>query len=151
MKLTMLWLSMVFGLLYGITDAMGQLAPSEAQYSENGNYLLNPSFEQGKTKWANGVGTYVVEAVSAAHIKNNAKITLAAQTLDFSQTILTSTVPAGVVGKEVIVSAWVKTTLAGVQLCGLSEGVEQNCFTVDTTGTWKRYYSHSVGGNFCRS
>lgn len=105
---------------------------------ETGNYnlLINPSFEHSafSTAWTLNNGSSSV-STSPFHGKQAYQISATAQTPDISQS---STINAAQLsGRTGIARARVKTSQSTIQVCGLANGVEQNCTSVTGDNTWQ--------------
>lgn len=115
--------------------AHGKPAPADAQYISNGNYLNNPSFEEGRSGWTNTNGALTLET-GGTNLVRFAEVTLAAETLEFYQDF---TLPPGMTGKRIFLSFDVNTALIGaaISVCAIADAVEQECLAYGDSGDWE--------------
>jgi hypothetical protein len=107
--------------------SIAQVSNADAQYSSNGNILLNPSFENGKSSWTNTNGTFSVTTTSGefSHLKSAGKIALTAQALAFSQSV--TPVSGTTLQYTVGASYRVPSAVTDFQICTLIAGSEKTC------------------------
>lgn len=132
----MRFIFLIFTLLFSV-GVEAQLNVSDAQYSSE-NFLVNPSFEQGKKGWTlvNGSWLNTQVASNVAHFKSSAAITVTGQILDFSQTI---TVPSGSASLPGLASISVKNTVADLFFCAEVNNVTEGCVALKTDGAYHTY------------
>jgi hypothetical protein len=110
-------------------------APADAQYIWNGNYLNNPSFEEGRSGWTltDGVINF---ANGGTNLKRFVQITLDGETLDFYQDF---SLPPGLVGKRIFLSFDISTALIGadISVCSSADTIEQECIAYADSGDWE--------------
>jgi hypothetical protein len=130
-------LILIIAMVASIGTAKAQLNVSDAQYYSE-NYLVNPSFEQGKKGWFLADGTWTTSTIGAqvAHLKSAAAISISAETLDFRQTI---TVPAGAASLPGKVSVSIKTTVTELAFCVEVNNVTAECTLVNSDGNYHNY------------
>jgi hypothetical protein len=119
-----------------IGDAVAQFKPAEQQYLENRNILFNSGFEQGKKNWTNSAGTFTLDSTKEVIGNKAGCVSLTAQTLDLSQTITTG-YNTNLSGLQGIASAFVRSDVAGLQLCSLVDGAEQECNTIASDSKYR--------------
>ena len=110
-------------------------APADAQYISNGNYLNNPSFEEGRSGWTLTDGALTLEE-GGTSFKRFAEITLDGEVLSFYQDF---TLPPGMTGKRIFISVDLKTALIGaeISICSVVDTVEEECFLYPDSGEWE--------------
>jgi len=120
-------------------EVNAQFKPSEQQYLGKNNIAINGGFEQGKKGWTNANGTFNLSDTDQVNGKYAGCVTLAGETLDFSQTLSTG-YNSNLATLDGIVSAFHKASGFNYQVCPLVDGVEvacQNAFS-DLSYNWKQ-------------
>lgn len=110
----------------------------------NRNLLLNSSFENSTatTSWTATTITPAVETSIIHDGKQALKLPYSFNTGGISQSITPTVNTLGTIYEA---SCWVNDTAGSQEVCGLSNGVKQNCNTVPATGTWQLVTTNFVG------
>lgn len=107
--------------------------PADAQYISNGNFLNNPSFEEGRGGWTIANGTVTTETADKSHLSRALSITLAAQDLSLSQNF---DIPNGMQGQRVYFSVFVKSPVI-IEVCSVIDAVTDNCISSTLLNAWE--------------
>jgi len=129
-----------------VGDAIAQFKPAEQQYLKSENILFNNGFEQGFKGWTNSAGTFSIDSTREVVGNKAGCVSLTAQTLDLSQTISTG-YNTNLSGLQGVASAYIRSDVAGLQVCSLVDGAEQTCLDVKSNSKYDHYNIPTVLGS----
>lgn len=149
----MKFLLLILALLMPHFAVYGQLNNADTSYRNDGETLINGSFEQGKKgfTFSVGSGSLVWATQSTTAISGKAmKLTLASQTFSFKSNTTQGTSFSELSG---YVEAYIKTSVSGAEFCPLVDGVSQGasstpneCQPIIADGKWHPYGIQKVFG-----
>lgn len=121
------------GLLFLSTPAFAQFTPAQNAYLNKNELLKNPDAENGITNW-----TYTVKpSISTDYFSgaSSFEINPSSQIISFCQSVDTT---VKLKNASVSPSCRIKTTISGITLCSVKNGLDYDCVEVNNSGDWEK-------------